>query len=113
MRHPSPGSWSGGRGHGQPALGHHVAHDVGDPVAVGPQRQVRRAGPAQGPAYRLPLLRGRGGVPRPQPAVPGRDLAPVAGLRVDERDHADVRQLQLARVGDLDGEDLVAGAEAA
>ena len=44
---------------------------------------------------------------------PGPHLAPPAGLRVDQRDQADVRQLQLTRVGHLDGQHLVPDGEPA
>jgi hypothetical protein len=48
-----------------------------------------------------------------QPPVGRLDLMSAAGLGVDERDEPDVGQLGLPRVGDLDGDDVVAAREAA
>ena len=79
-----------------------------DPVAVGAQLQVRRAGVPQ-PGGDAPALLGRGrGVPLAQPRRPSLHLELTSGLRVDERDQSGGRQLELARIEDLDAEQLVA-----
>ena len=53
------------------------------------------------------------GVPAAQLGVGGLHLVQLTGLRVGEGEHADVRQLQLARVDDLDGQHVVPHAELA
>ena len=57
-----------------------------------------------------PLLRSGGGEPLPQLPLGGVDVELPARLRVDEPEVADVRQLLLARIPDLDGGDRVPGA---
>ena len=58
-----------------------------------------------------PLGGGRLGEPLAHARVARVDLQLLPRLRVDEPDRADVRQLLLARVADLDGDDVVAGGE--
>jgi len=82
-------------------------------VAVSAQQQVVCACGANGARDVTALPCGRLRVPRPQLAAPGLHLAPPTGLGIDEREHADRRQLELARVDHLDRKDLVASAEAA
>ena len=67
--------------------------------------RAERAGEA------APLLGGGGGEAGAELRVPGVDAELPAGLRVDEPELAGVRQLLLARVADLDGEDVVPAGE--
>ncbi len=88
------------------------AGDVGDPVPVGAQDQVRGAGAAQ----RLPgvlALRGCGLGVRGAGSAVEHDLADGTGFGVGEVDDTDVGEVEFTGVDDLDGEDLVAGGEGA
>jgi hypothetical protein len=101
---------------GRPArdgAGRARADDVGDPVAVGAQRQVRGAGRRIARGDGACWRRAAAGVPLAQPAAGRRHLAAAAGLRVDQGEQPDVRQLVLARVADLHGEHLMPGGEPA
>jgi hypothetical protein len=68
---------------------------------------VPRTYPTQGGPGSFPLCEGGHRERLPDLAPAGVDLPHLAGLRVTDRDDADVRQLQLARVDDLHREDLV------
>ncbi len=63
------------------------------------------------PGEAAPLLGGGGGEPGAELRVPRVDAELPAGLGVDEPELTGIRQLLLARVADLDGEDVVAAGE--
>ena len=86
--------------------------DVEQPVGVGTQPQVGGAGAAQSQRDGGPLGGGGRRVARPQ--LRRRRSAPRAARRSPgrRRQHADVGQLQLARVDDLDREHVVPDARA-
>ncbi len=90
-----------------------VGGEIAQPVAVGREHEVVGADAAERRGDLLPLGRRGGGeaLAHAAPARVDHDLA--AGLGIDHPDVADRRQLQLARVADLDGHDAVAGAQAA
>ena len=78
------------------------------PVARGREHDVADADRRERRAPRsVAFLRSRGGEALAQAAAPRVDAQLPAGLRIDEPEHTDVRELLLARVADLDGEHLV------
>ncbi len=70
------------------------------------------AAAAQRGAGAVALLGGRRGVPFADAAAE-HDLVDGSGLGVGHLDESDVGEVEFAGVDDLDGEDLVAGGEAA
>src|SRR5262249_47266379 len=81
------------------------------PVSGGGEHAVGDAERRQGSREPAPLGRRRGGEALAQLAVRGVDAHLPARLRIDEAKLADARQLVLARIADLDGDDLVAAGE--
>jgi hypothetical protein len=88
-----------------------LAGERPQPVAAGRQDEVVDVDPAELGRDRRPIGGRRVGEPLAEPPRRRVDADLPARLRVDERQLADVGQLRLARIGDLDREDVVAGRE--
>src|SRR5581483_3140987 len=101
------------RGIDRPATQEHEAHDRPQPVVVGAQHEVVRTRTADGSGDGGALLRGSHAVALAQRRVGRLDLARRAGLRIDDVQHADVGELELAAVDDLDGHHVVTHGQAA
>ena len=92
-------------------VGQHEAGDVIHPVTVGLQADMPHAGTAHGCRHPLPLGGGR-----PVDHLAGADIRGVdetreIGLGVTDQQLADIGKLHLARVHDLDAQDLIAHGE--
>src|SRR3954447_23453714 len=80
-----------------------------EPVAGGRDGDVRDAGRAEHPGDLGPFGRGCAREAFAHAVVPGVGVEWVGGLGVEEPYGADVRELVLTRIADLDSDDLVTG----